>query len=82
MPAVLDRALAERTALMLAPVLQRAQPAAASGQRDCAAVHSDTADPALGRHVHRVDPVPAIGVHAPSTSHAAAGMGSTVQSPR
>ena len=49
---------------MRAPVLQRAQPRAAPGQRDRAAVHGDTADPALGRDVHRVDPVPAACVHA------------------
>jgi hypothetical protein len=62
-PAVLDRALAERAALMRAPVLQRAQPRPAPSQRDRAAVYGNAADPALGRDVHRIDPVPAASFH-------------------
>ena len=39
-------------------------PPAAPCQRDRAAVDGDTADPAVGRDVHRVDPVPPVGVQA------------------
>jgi hypothetical protein len=44
---------------MRAPVLQRAQPRVAPGERDRAAVDGNAADPALGRDVYRIDPVPA-----------------------
>jgi len=63
-PAVLDRALAQRAALMRAPVLQRGQSRAAPGERDRAAVYGNAADPALSRDVYRIDPVPAASSHA------------------
>ncbi|HET9975550.1 MAG TPA: hypothetical protein VFQ68_45495 [Streptosporangiaceae bacterium] len=62
-PAVLDRALAKRPALMRAPVLQRAQRRAAPGERDRAAVHRNAANPALGQDIGRIDPVPAGSSH-------------------
>ncbi len=46
-PALLDRALTERAALMRAPVLQRAQLPAAPRQRHRPAARRDTADPSL-----------------------------------
>jgi hypothetical protein len=48
---------------MRAPVLQRAEPHAAPGERDRAAVDGSAADPALGRDVGRIDPVPAAVSH-------------------
>jgi hypothetical protein len=50
--------------LMRAPVLQRAQPRAVPGERDRAAVYGNAADPALGRDVYRIDPVPSASSHA------------------
>jgi len=49
---------------MRAPVLQRAQSRAAPGERDRAAIYGNAADPALGRDVYRIDPVPAAGSRA------------------
>ena len=49
--ALLDRALAERAALVRALVLERPEPCAASSERDGAAVDDDAADPSLVRHV-------------------------------
>jgi hypothetical protein len=60
-PSVLDRPLAQRPALVWAAVLQRRQPAAATGQRDATAVHHRGAYATVRREVGRFEPVPAVG---------------------
>jgi hypothetical protein len=45
----------QRAALVRAPVLERAQPCTAPGERDRSAVYGNAADPALGRDVYRID---------------------------
>ena len=57
-PAVLDRPLADRSALVGAAVLQRAEPAAAPGQRHRPAVHDGAPDSAFVGHVGLLDAVP------------------------
>ena len=64
-PAVLDRTLADRAALVRAPVLQRPEPPAASGQRHGPAVDDGAVHPALVGDVLGRELVPGLG-HGPS----------------
>src|SRR6185312_4616641 len=55
---LLDRAFAQRAALVRAFVLQRAEPRPAAGERDAPPVDDDAADPPVRRYVVLVHPVP------------------------